>query len=165
MIERGQVIKNVFLKLGENTIYNDNSSDLYNACNLILDVVIDNIAYSTAFLFNAVTVKLNNSGKIDNEYKFNLPVDYLNVIRCDAPYRIENESVFSENSKIKMQYCRRIDLTEFPDNTFNLLVSMTAREMALAFKTYNDKLEFMQYEVARFKNDLVSQQGFQYWGD
>lgn len=165
MIVRGEIIKNVFLKLGENTAYNDNKSELYKNCEVILDNVIDNIAYSTAFLFNAITVELNNVGKVDREYKFNLPIDYLNVIRADTEYRLENEFIYSENQKIKIQYCRKIDLSEFPNNLFNLLVAMTAREMALAYNTYNKKLELMEYEVTKLKNNLISQQGFQYWGD
>lgn len=165
MIVRGEVIKNVFLKLGENTVYNDNKSDMYRACETILDTVIANIAYSTAFLFNAITVNLNNVAKVDREYKYNLPIDYLNVIRASEDYRIENEFIYSESSKIKIQYCRKIDLTEFPDNLFNLLVAMTAREMALAYNSYNKKLELMEYEVTKLKNNLISQQGFQYWGE
>lgn len=165
MIVRGEIIKNVFLKLGENTVYNDNKSELYKNCEIILDNVIDNIAYSTAFLFNAITVELNNVGEIDGEFKFNLPIDYLNVIRANTEYRLENEFIYSENQKIKIQYCRKIDLSEFPNNLFNLLVAMTAREMALAYNTYNKKLELMEYEVTKLKNSLISQQGFQYWGD
>ncbi len=165
MISRGKVISQVLLSLGENTVYNDNKKDIHKVCEKLLDSVIENIAYSTAFLFNATTVKLTNYGRVDDEYKFNVPIDYLNIVRCSDNYRLENEFIYSEAPEIKVLYCRKIDLTEFPDNIFDLLVAMTARKMALAFNTYNKKLELFDMEVTRIKNNIVSQQGFQYRGD
>lgn len=163
MLERGEIIKQVFLKLGDNTIYNDNKSALYKACNAELNFAIGKIAYSTAFLFNATTVKLTAVGNIDGEYKFNLPIDCLNVIRCNKNYRQENEFLYSDNSELKVQYCRKIELEEFPDNLFELLVLMTAREMCLAYSTYNKRFELFESEILKCKNLLISQQGFQYW--
>lgn len=163
MIDRGEVIKDVFLKLGENTTYNDNKGDLYEVCNEKLDKAIDKIAYSSAFLFNAITVELTTYNTVDGEYKFNLPIDCLNLLRCNKEYRLENEFVYSEEATIKIQYCRRIDLTEFPDNLFELLVLMTAKEMALAYSTYNSRVEFFENEILKAKNNLISQQGFRYW--
>ncbi|MBR8748694.1 hypothetical protein IX317_000353 [Fusobacterium sp. DD29] len=167
MIDKGQAIKMVFLKLGENTVYNDNKSDLYQVCEVIFDQVVKNLAYSTAFLFNATSLKLNKvSEKEDtNEYQFNIPIDFLNILRCRQNYRIENEFIYSDQDEIEIQYCRDIPLSEYPNNLFNLLVAMTAREMALAFNTYNKKLELIDNEVMKLKNDVIAQQGFQYWGD
>ncbi len=163
MLDRGEIIKQTFLKLGENTVYNDNKSALYILCNSQLDSVINKIAYSTAFLFNATTIELTSVGNENGEYKFNVPIDYLNIVRCNKKYRLENEFIYSDASQIKMQYCRKINLTEFPDNLFELLVLMTAYEMCLAYSTYNKRLELFQREVLKCKNSLVSQQGFQYW--
>ena len=165
MIDRGEIVKNVFLKLGENTIYNDNKSELFKVCDNILTSVIDNIAYSSAFLFNAVTIELTSYAKNGNEYKFNLPIDCLNVLRADGAYRLENEFILSTENKIRIQYCRKIELFEFPDNLFNLLVAMTSRDMAFAYPTYTKLLDIMTNEVIRLQNDVIAQQGFQYWGD
>ena len=92
-----------------------------------------------------------------------MPVDCLNVLRCNKSYRLENEFIYSSESEIKIQYCRRIDFTEIPDNLFNLIVAMTARKMALAVNTYNNRLEIFDAEVTKLKNNIIAQQGFQYW--
>ena len=162
-MDRGKIISETLLILGENSIYNDNKSDMYKICEKMLDSVIDNIATSSAFLFNAITVKLTSVGQVDGENKFNLPVDCLNVLRCNKSYRLENEFIYSSESEIKIQYCRRIDFTEIPDNLFNLMVAMTTRKMALAVNAYNSRLEVLEAEVTRLKNNLIAQQGFQYW--
>lgn len=162
-MDRGEIIKETLLMLGENDIYNDNNSDIYKICEKMLKSVIDNIATSGAFLFNAITTKLTSVGQVDGENKFNLPVDCLNVLRCNKDYRLENEFIYSSEAEIKIQYCRRIDFTEIPDNLFDLLVAMVARKMALAVNTYNSKLGIFDEEVTRLKNRIIAQQGFQYW--
>ena len=40
---------------------------------------------------------------------------------------------------------------------------MTARKMALAVNTYNNRLEIFDAEVTKLKNNIIAQQGFQYW--
>ena len=162
-MDRGKIIAETLLILGENDVYNDNKSDMYEICEKMLDSVIDNIATSSAFLFNAITTKLTTVGQVDNENKFNLPVDCLNVLRCNKDYRLENEFIYSTSNEIKIQYCRRIDFSEIPDNLFNLIVAMTGRKMALAVNTYNNRLEILEAEVTKLKNNIISQQGFQFW--
>ena len=155
-MDRGEIISETLLMLGENSIYNDNKSDMYKICEKMLNSVIDNIATSSAFLFNAITVKLTSVGQVNGENKFNLPVDCLNVLRSNKSYRLENEFIYSSESKIKIQYCRRIDFTEIPDNLFNLMVAMTARKMALAVNTYNNRLEIFDAEVTKLKNNIIA---------
>ena len=162
-MDRGEIISETLLMLGENDIYNDNKSDIYQICEKMLNSVIDNIATSSAFLFNAITTKLTTVGEVEGENKFNLPLDCLNVLRCNKSYRIENEFIYSTESEIKIQYCRRIDFTEIPENLFNLIVAMTGRKMALAINTYNNRLDILEAEVIRLKNNIISQQGFQFW--
>jgi hypothetical protein len=162
-MDRGEIIVETLLMLGENDVYNDNKSDMYEICEKMLDSVIDNIATSSAFLFNAITTKLTTVGQVDGENKFNLPIDCLNVLRCNKEYRLENEFIYSTNSEIKIQYCRKINFTEIPDNLFNLIVAMTGRKMALAVNTYNNRLEILEAEVTKLKNNVISQQGFQFW--
>ena len=162
-MDRGEIITEILLMLGENDVYNDNKSDMYKICEKMLDSVIDNIATSSAFLFNAITTKLTTVGQVDGENKFNLPVDCLNVLRCNKDYRLENEFLYSTENEIKIQYCRKINFTEIPDNLFNLIVAMTGRKMALAVNTYNNRLEILETEVTRLKNNIIAQQGFQFW--
>lgn len=162
-MDRGEIIAETLLMLGENDVYNDNKSDMYEICEKMLDSVIDNIATSSAFLFNAITTKLTTVGQVDGENKFNLPIDCLNVLRCNKEYRLENEFIYSTDSEIKIQYCRKINFTEIPDNLFNLIVAMTGRKMALAVNTYNNRLEILEAEVTKLKNNVISQQGFQFW--
>ena len=162
-MDRGEIIAETLLMLGENDVYNDNKSDMYEICEKMLDSVIDNIATSSAFLFNAITTKLTTVGQVDGENKFNLPIDCLNILRCNKSYRLENEFIYSSETEIKIQYCRRIDFTEIPDNLFNLIVAMTGRKMALAVNTYNSRLEVLEAEVTRLKNNIIAQQGFQFW--
>ena len=159
-MDRGEIITETLLMLGENDVYNDNKSDI---CEKMLDSVISNIATSSAFLFNAITTKLTTVGQVDGENKFNLPIDCLNVLRCNKNYRLENEFIYSSESEIKIQYCRKIDFTEIPDNLFNLIVAMTGRKMALAVNAYNSRLEILEAEVTKLKNNVISQQGFQFW--
>ena len=162
-MDRGEIISETLLMLGENDAYNDNKSDMYKICEKMLNSVIDNIATSSAFLFNAITTKLTTVGQVDGENKFNLPIDCLNILRCNKSYRLENEFIYSSETEIKIQYCRRIDFTEIPDNLFNLIVAMTGRKMALAVNTYNSRLEILEAEVTRLKNNIIAQQGFQFW--
>ena len=162
-MDRGEIISETLLMLGENDAYNDNKSDMYKICEKMLNSVIDNIATSSAFLFNAITTKLTTVGQVDGENKFNLPIDCLNILRCNKSYRLENEFIYSSETEIKIQYCRRIDFTEIPDNLFNLIVAMTGRKMALAVNTYNSRLEVLEAEVTRLKNNIIAQQGFQFW--
>lgn len=165
MLSKDEIIKNALLSLGENTIYNDNKKEIYKICEIELEKVTDNIAYSTGFLFNATTVELTENGKVGDEIKYNMPVDCLNIIRGFGEWRRESEYIYSTEKKLKIQYCRKIPLNEFPDELFNLVVAMLCREMCLTFSTYNKKLEFFDSECLRLKNSIVSQQGFQYMGD
>ena len=155
-MDRGEIISETLLMLGENSVYNDNKSDMYKICEKMLDSVIDNIATSSAFLFNAITIKLTSVGQIDEENKFNLPVDCLNILRCNKSYRLENEFIYSPESEIKIQYCRRIDFTEIPDNLFNLMVAMTGIKLALAVNSYNNRLELLDAEVSKLKNNIIA---------
>ena len=42
---------------------------------------------------------------------------------------------------------------------------MTARKMAFAYNTYRKSLDILTNEVTLLKNDVVAQQGLQFWGD
>ena len=97
MIEKGDVIKSVFRKLGKINAYNDNKSDEYLTASSAFDDVIKTIAKKTSFLFNATTAKLTTIGTNElGENRFNIPVDSLNIIRLNTKkYRVEGEFIYS----------------------------------------------------------------------
>lgn len=167
MIDIGKVIKTCFFKLGKNDVYNDNKSDEYITANFLLETIIANIAKETAFLFNSVTTKLTSTGTNNmGENRFNIPVDSLNIVRADNKYRIENEFLYSNSSEVNIQYCRKIDIKEYPDNLFDYLVAALCRDMCLAFNAYQDRYQLFAQLEYKERNKIINQQGFNYnpWG-
>lgn len=162
-MDKGEIVKQAFLKLGDNNAFNDNKGDKYQVANGLLDTIIKNISVETDFLFNAVTVKLTNVGRNElGENKFNLPIDFLNIIQSNTKYRIEGEFIYSDVNELYIQYCRKIDLSEIPDNMFNIIVTYLAREMSLAFSAYNNRYQFLQQQFDEEKRKIIYQQGFLY---
>lgn len=162
MIEKGDVIKSVFRKLGKINAYNDNKSDEYLTASSAFDDVIKTIAKKTSFLFNATTAKLTTIGTNElGENRFNIPVDSLNIIRLNTKkYRVEGEFIYSPETELYIQYCRKIDLSEYPDNLFDYLVIAVCIEMALTFNAYQDKLAIFNQLEYQERNKIINQQGF-----
>ncbi|WP_339058992.1 hypothetical protein KSU01_08105 [Fusobacterium animalis] len=162
-MDRGEIIKQAFLKVGDNNAFNDNKGDKYQVADGLLDMVIKNIAIETDFLFNAITVKLTTVGKNElGENKFNIPIDFLNIIQGNNDFRIEGEFIYSKSTDLYIQYCRKIDLTEVPENMFNIIVVYLAKEISLAFNAYNSRYPFLQQQFNEEKRKIVYQQGFLY---
>ena len=162
-MDRGEIIKQAFLKVGDNNAFNDNKGDKYQVADGLLDMVIKNIAIETDFLFNAITVKLTTVGKNElEENKFNIPIDFLNIIQGNNDFRIEGEFIYSKSTDLYIQYCRKIDLTEVPENMFNIIVVYLAKEISLAFNAYNSRYPFLQQQFNEEKRKIVYQQGFLY---
>ena len=162
MIDKGEVIKSVFRKLGKINAYNDNKSDEYLTASSAFDDIVKTIAKKTSFLFNATTAKLTSIGKNElEENRFNIPVDNLNIIRVNTNnYRVEGEFMYSPNSELYIQYCRKIDLSEYPDNLFDYLVIAVCIEMALTFNGYQDKLGIFNQLEYQERSIIINQQGF-----
>lgn len=162
-MDRGEIIKQAFLKVGDNNAFNDNKGDKYQVADDLLDMIIKNIAIETDFLFNAITVKLTTVGKNElGENKFNIPIDFLNIIQGNNDFRIEGEFIYSKSTDLYIQYCRKIDLTEVPENMFNIIVVYLAKEISLAFNAYNSRYPFLQQQFNEEKRKIVYQQGFLY---
>lgn len=167
MIDKGEVIKTAFFRLGKNNAYNDNKSDEYTTAVALLDKIIDNMAKQTAFLFNSVTTKLTSTGANDmGENRFNTPVDCLNIIRADNNYREENEFIYSSSSELNIQYCRKIDVKEYPDKLFDYMVASLCKDMCLAFNAYQDRFQLFSQDEYKERSKIINQQGFNYnpWG-
>ena len=162
MIDKGKIIKSTFRKLGKIDLYNDNKSDEYLVASSSFNDIIENIAKETAFLFNSATVKLTTVGKNDlGENRFNIPVDSLNIIRLNTnKYRVEGEFIYSPETELYIQYCRKINLSEYPDNLFDYLVIAVCIEMALTFNAYQDKLAIFNQLEYQERSKIINQQGF-----
>lgn len=162
MIDKGEVIKSVFRKLGKINAYNDNKSDEYLTASSAFDDIVKTTAKKTSFLFNATTAKLTSIGKNElEENRFNIPVDNLNIIRVNTNnYRVEGEFMYSPNSELYIQYCRKIDLSEYPDSLFDYLVIAVCIEMALTFNGYQDKLGIFNQLEYQERSKIINQQGF-----
>lgn len=161
MIEKGNVIKTTFRKLGKIDLYNDNKSDEYIVASSAFDDIIDNVAKETAFLFNSTTVKLTSYGKNDlGENKFNLPIDYLNIIRASEKYRLEGEFLYSPSQEIFIQYCREIEPSEIPNNIFDYIVACLCVEMCLSFNAYQNRLGYFEDIKNKEKFKIIVQQGY-----
>lgn len=161
MIDKGEVIKSVFRRLGKINVYNDNKSDEYITASSAFDDVVNTIAIRTAFLFNATTAKLTAIAVNElGENRFNIPVDNLNIIRANGKYRVEGEFIYSPEKELYIQYCREISLSEYPDYLFDYLVAAVCIEMCLAFNGYQDKLEIFNNLEYRERSKIINQQGF-----
>ena len=162
-MDRGEIIKQAFLKVGDNNAFNDNKGDKYQVADGLLDMIIKNIAIETDFLFNTITVKLTTVGQNElGENKFNIPIDFLNIIQGNNDFRIEGEFIYSKSTDLYIQYCRKIDLTEIPEHMFNITVMYLAKEISLAFNAYNSRYPFLQQQFNEEKRKIVYQQGFLY---
>lgn len=162
-MDRGEIIKQAFLKVGDNNAFNDNKGDKYQVADGLLDMIIKNIAIETDFLFNAITVRLTIVGQNElGENKFNIPIDFLNIIQGNDDFRIEGEFIYSKSSNLYVQYCRKIDLTEVPEHMFNVIVIYLAKEISLAFNAYNSRYPFLQQQFNEEKRKIIYQQGFLY---
>lgn len=167
MIEKGNVIKTVFRRLGKINKYNDNKSDEYLTASSAFDDIVKNIAKRTSFLFNATTTKLTSIGTNElGENRFNIPIDNLNIIKANQKYRLEGEFLYSPSKELYIQYCREIDITEYPDNLFDYLVICVCIEMALTFDAYQEKLALFNQLEYQERNKIINQQGFNWkpWG-
>lgn len=167
MIEKGNVIKTVFRRLGKINKYNDNKSDEYLTASSAFDDIVKNIAKRTSFLFNATTTKLTSIGTNElGENRFNIPIDNLNIIKANQKYRLEGEFLYSPSKELYIQYCRKIDITEYPDNLFDYLVICVCIEMALTFDAYQEKLALFNQLEYQERNKIINQQGFNWkpWG-
>lgn len=154
--------------VGDNSIFNDNKSDKYKVAEGLLDSVIASVSMETDFLFNSITTKLSNIGKNElNENRFNVPIDYLNIIRANQEFRIEGEYLYSKADELYIQYCREIPLEEYPDSMFNVVVAALAKKISISFSAYNNRYPLLDQQYEEAKKNIVYQEGFLYqpWGD
>ena len=163
MLDKNNLIELAYLRLGKSIgTYGNNDDEDYYKATRALDEIIANVAVESEFRFNATTVVLNKN--IDEtgvlgDNRFNLPNDFLNVIRCEQDYRIEGEYVYSTDSEVIMMYCRKIDISEFPLYMKKYLVASLCCELSVIFGQYLDKYGIFKREIGTEKTRIINMQG------
>lgn len=144
MIMRDNLIRSALKRLGETYTSNDNRSEVYQMAAEVLESVLRTVASRVDLKFNSTTVKLNANGTNElDENRFNLPIDFLNKIRFYGEARIEGEYVYSTEDTMFLQYCRRIELEEYPDYMADYLITLLALIIAEGDITYERKVDIL----------------------
>lgn len=164
MISKDKVINLAFLKLGEqNQLYNINITDRMKIADTLFDVVIDELAIDSNFMFNARTIRLTKNIKDKNlrgEYRYNLPTDYLNRIWIsDRLARIENEYIYSREDEVDLCYCYKMNLSDYPVYIEGLIVVKLAIKLAEAYDTYYAKIPRLEEERIDIMNRIIVSEG------
>lgn len=162
MLTKDKIIRTALLKLGETDSYNDNRSRVYLIAEELLNNVIDELAYDTSYLFNATTVSLNATGttNINGENLFNIPADFLNPIRASVRYRLEGEYIIADDTTMIMQYCRKLQLLDFPDYIGKLLIYKLATDVAESVNSLSSNLEVVNARAEKEKNEVQVREGW-----
>lgn len=164
MISKDDVITLAWMKLGEQSqMYNGNITDRQKVAEYLFNAVIRNIASDANFLFNSRKVTLSknvNQTNEDGEYRYNIPVDFLNKIWLSDPLaRFQHEFIYSNDENLQMAYCFKMPLTEFPDYLEDYLVNRLAYKLALAYETFNSKVGLVGQEAEEEKARILKMEG------
>lgn len=170
-MERGTLIENALLRVGNMTDYNDNRSDIYKMTDRLLDNVISIICKSNEFSFNSTTVKLTESVRVSEtgEYMYNIPVDFLGVkkkvvrnnpvsYRVESVaalvnahirqnFRIQGEYIYSFEKPLILNYVRTMILTEIPGYMEEYFTLMLAKQICLSVRMFADTLPFIEEQL------------------
>ncbi len=163
MLDRGNMIESAFLKLGEvGQIYSDNRTEQYEVAGKLLDNILETVALDTDFLFNATTVNLNkniNSSNDFGEYRYNIPNDFLTIIRYSDNMKFEGEFIYSTNDSLNITYCRKIAIEEYPQYMKNYLIYKLSVELCNTYSAYSDKLSAMHWYLSDERTKIMNNEG------
>lgn len=160
-MDKGKIIQMAFLRLGKNNEYNDNKSDEYKTATLLCDHIVGQLAKETAFLFNSVTVTLTQyqpSTNVLGENRFNKPADLLNIIRADVMIREEGEFIYSNEKEVQLQYCKKIDIVNMPDNLTDLVIYGLCIQLCLAYNSWIERISYFEQKYAEEKAKILANQ-------
>lgn len=170
-MEKGRIVEQALTRIGSNTYYNDNSSDVFKEASKILDQITRNICKSNDFRFPALTETLTQSGinSTTGEYKYNIPTGFLGVAQqpklirpvgygiqsikqltnmgFSQKFRIEGEYIYSTEKPLNLSYVRNINLNEFPDYMEEYVILSLALKLAIAFPSYRDFIGLIKNEL------------------
>ena len=163
MLDRGNIIESAFLKLGEiGQIYSDNRTEQYEVAGKLLDNILETVALDTDFLFNATTVNLNkniNSSNDFGEYRYNIPNDFLTLVRYSDNMKFEGEFIYSTNENLNITYCRKIAIEEYPQYMKNYLIYKLSVELCNTYSAYSDKLSTMHGYLSDERTKIMNNEG------
>lgn len=164
MLNKSDIVNLAFLKVGEqNQLFNMNITDRLAIASTLFEQCINEIATDSNFMFNAKTVLLNLNLLDKNyrgEYKYNLPIDYLNKIWIsDREARIEGKFVYSTQEKVEMCYCYKMDLVDYPDYVTQYVVLKLAIKLTEAYDIYAHKKQWLEAELRDSTNKLLVSEG------
>ena len=147
MLNRGDIIENTLLMLGNTEDYNDNEDKEYTLANKQLDKVIREIMLNQNYLFNAVEVKLNRATDEKNhreEYKYHEPVNYIALVNRNHNFRKVGKFIYSKQEEVYMTYCKEVPFEEIPEQMENIIIYSLAVRMCQMFSQYTKyKSEYM----------------------
>lgn len=163
MLDRDRIVQLAWLRLGnQNQLYNGNTTEMQKIAQTLFDSIIDEVAMETTFLFNAVTIKLNKnlSSKEGEYFRYNLPVDYLSKVRCsDRLARFEGEYIYSLSEELELTYCRKLNLSEYPDYLSKYLTITLAIKLSEGYRTLSDATQKLEIEQLNEVNRIVTMEG------
>lgn len=163
MIDKGTIIQNSLLRVGENKYYNDNASVVYKKANDLLDNIIKTVSVDTSFLFNARTEKLTKTGSvnINEEYLFNVPTSMVSIIRTNPMkgVRLEGEFFVSRYDEVDIQYCREITLIEYPIYMQEYMIFSLCVEICRVLPSFIDRLQYMEAMKNQERDAILAMEG------
>lgn len=183
MLERGNIIEQALILVGNINEYNDNRSKTYQMATKLLDKIVDTACGNNDFNFPSTTVTLTESvlNSETGEYRYNIPVDFLGIkkkitVNTRTPFkvesirdlvassqrvslRVEGEYIYSYNNPLILNYVRKIPLKEFPAYMEDYLIHSLAVKLAQALPAYADKLPLLKQELKEMKADVTLAEG------
>lgn len=183
MLERGYIIEQALITVGNITDYNDNRSASYQMASKLLDAIVDKTCKNNEFNFCSTTVTLTESvvSSETGEYCYNIPEDFLGIkksiqLNTRTPFRVESirelvnssnkislrvegEYIYSYENPLKLNYVRKIPLSEFPPYMEDYLIKALAVRLAQALPAFADKLPLLKQELKEEKADVTLSEG------
>lgn len=185
MIDKGKLIENALLRLGNISDYNDDRSRTYIACSTLIPSIIKKTCSNNSlnFAVSKVVLTTHNFDEESGEYIFNLPADFLGIAKRPIKRRIvsnriisalneisyssnstnvrlQGEYIYSNRSKISLYYTRELPITEFPDYMFDYLVWTLATEACLMYPAFTERLGYCETKASQALLSIQKLEGF-----
>jgi hypothetical protein len=157
-LNKGKIISDVLLMLGNTRDYNESQSQEYQIAERLYANIIEEFMYNKRLLFNSATVELNYAETNDRnrfgDYKYKLPVGVINIIGPDD-IRMEGEYIYSKTKDAVCTYCKLIPENEIPEYMTLLIKYTLATQMAVTYPQYAMKLEMFAATRKSLYDEIV----------
>jgi len=158
MINKSGIISTALLTVGETTMYNDNTSDIYLIASKLLDDILLTVSADTVLLFNATEIKLTRATV--GEHYWNIPGNFLSLIASKGDVSIIGEYFYSEDDEPVILYCRVTDPSNMPRYIENYLKALLTVELAMTNASYRSDLEMYKYNEEKERQKLMNTQAY-----